>query len=234
MRKCQSTALMAGPTVWDRASTLKDYAASQQQDIHLLPIAIHSSPGDIAPSIDETMTIAPERPSMLVFTSGTVGPPKGVVHARRLLALPDTPPWPGTYLNCVSLWTVGAVRLIKHTLRARRIEIITTDPAVLWARLRQGDIAFLAAVPPVWQGMMEYFKKEVDPLPTAQRDKYLCGLRRVRTAMVTGGTLIPSRLRFWRDLGKALKLCYGATELGKVCLITGDDSDPDRNVSSSV
>ncbi|KAJ5408557.1 NRPS-like protein biosynthetic cluster [Penicillium cosmopolitanum] len=229
MKQCQSVVLMAGPSVSDHASAIQQYALSQQQDIHVRSISIHSPQQLIRPSIEEAMIISPERPSMLVFTSGTVGPPKGVVHARRLLDLPYTPAKPGAYLNCISLWTVGAVRLIKHTLYARRIEIIRPDPGILWERLRKGGAAFLAAVIPVWQALMEYFQQNLDHLPAAQREEYLRGLRGLNTAMVTGGTLIRSRLRFWSDLGKPLKLCYGVTELGRICLVTRNEVSVDRN-----
>ncbi|KAJ5770375.1 NRPS-like protein biosynthetic cluster [Penicillium nucicola] len=229
MKQCQSVVMMAGSRVLDHATAIQQYAVSQQQTVHVRSISIDGPQQCIAASIDETIIIAPERPSMLIFTSGTVGPPKGVVHTRHLLALPYTPLRSGIYLNCISLWTVGAVRLIKQTLHARRIEIISPDPGVLWERLRKGGVVFLAAVIPVWQGLMDYFQQNLDHLPDAQREEYLCGLRGLRTAMLTGGTLPASRLRFWNDLGKPLKLCYGATELGKICLVTGNESSADRN-----
>ncbi|KAJ5834119.1 NRPS-like protein biosynthetic cluster [Penicillium robsamsonii] len=229
MKQCQSAVLMAGSSAFDHATAIQQYAVSQQQDIHVRSISINNPQQPILPLIEETMIVSVERPSILVFTSGTVGPPKGVVHGRRLLALPYTSAQAGIYLNCISLWTVGAVRLVKHTLYARRIEIIRPDPGVLWERLRKGGVAFLAAGIPLWQGLMEYFQQHLDHLPAAQREEYLCGLRGLNTAMVTGGTLFPSRLRFWRDLGRPLQLCYGATELGRICLITKNGLGVNRN-----
>lgn len=224
--------LMAGPSVFANATAIKQYGATQQQEIEIQPISTQSSLQTILLSIDESMVVPTERPSMIIFTSGTSGPPKGVVHTRRYLNVPYTPQVPGIFLNCVSLWTIGAIRLLKHTLSGCRIEIIQPDPSVLWERLRKGGVEFLAAVPPVWQRMMVYFQQHLDHLPAVQREEYLRGLRRLQTSLVNGGTLIPSGLRFWQDLGRPLELCYGATELGMICLMAGQGANAHRNVIS--
>ncbi|KAJ5835714.1 NRPS-like protein biosynthetic cluster [Penicillium robsamsonii] len=229
MNECQSTMLMAGSSAFSHAADIQRYAASQQQDIQIQSISIQTSLQAVQVTIDESMAISSERPSFISFTSGTSGVPKGVVFARRYLDLRYKPLGPGAFINCTSLWTIGAVRLIKQTLLARRIEIMPSDPSVLWERLRNGGAEFLAAVPPVWQNMMNHYQQHLGHLPAVQREEYLSGLRGLRTSRVNGGTLISSRLQFWKNLGKPLELCYSATELGMLCLVTGDGASAHRN-----
>ncbi|KAJ5513406.1 NRPS-like protein biosynthetic cluster [Penicillium fimorum] len=229
MNQCQSTMLMAGSSAFGHAADIQRYAASQQQDIQIQLISIQNPLQTVQASIDESMAISSERPSIISFTSGTSGVPKGVVFPRRYLHVAYKPPGPGVFINCTSLWTIGALRLIKHTLFARRIEIMPSDPSVLWERLRKGGTEFLTAAPSVWQNMMSYYQQHLGHLPAVQREEYLNGLHELGTSLVTGGTLISPRLQFWQDLGRPLELCYGATELGMICLRTGDRGSAHRN-----
>ena len=219
--------------MFKHSTDIQTYAASSNYAINVVPIATGSQHEVIA-SIDHDMIIHPDRPSMLLFTSGTSGPPKGVVHTRRLLDLEYRRPVNEAFLNGPSIWATSAFRVIRYTFYGRSVEIIPSDPKTLWERFRQGKVAYLAAVPPVWQGLMDYFQQTLNHLPLKQRDEYVRGIQDLRAAVVTGGTLHSSRIRFWRDIGKPITLCYGATELGRICLMTRRESDPGLSVSSCI
>jgi len=62
-----------------------------------LPVVVVGLDGWNAPALAEMATPPPEAPALIVYTSGTTGPPKGAVLPRRAIASTSTrSPTPGT------------------------------------------------------------------------------------------------------------------------------------------
>ncbi|KAJ6001526.1 NRPS-like protein biosynthetic cluster [Penicillium canescens] len=104
---------------------------------------------------------------------------------------------------------------------------VPADPEIMWERLRQGGITFMSNPPMMWGRLRDYFLQNLDQRPSSERDQYLRGMQNLRAAGVSGSALPEPLGRFWREMGRPLAICYGATELGRICLRTSFDTDPD-------
>jgi malonyl-CoA/methylmalonyl-CoA synthetase len=230
MRMCRSTTLLMGSTTSDRGSKIRAHAATEGYFVDALPICTKSNQ-PVEAVVRKTWNIEPSSPAMIVFTSGTSGPPKAVVHARRLFYVEYEPNMEGVSLLSGSpQWVGGSLRIILHTLTGYCMHIVPADPEIMWERLRQGRITFMSNPPMMWGGLRDYFQQNLDQRPSSERDQYIRGMQNLRAANVSGSALPEPLGRFWRDMGRPLTICYGATELGRISLRTSIDSDPNLKV----
>ncbi|KAJ5907796.1 hypothetical protein N7495_000478 [Penicillium taxi] len=227
MRMCRSTTLLMGSITSERGSEIMAHSATEGYLVGALPICTKSNQ-PVESLIDDNWDIEPSSPGMIVFTSGTSGPPKAVVHGRRLFYVtyePDT--GRVSLLSGPPQWVGGSLRIILHTFYGYCMHIVPADPEIMWERLRQGGITFMANPPMMWGRLRDYFQQNLDQRPSSERDQYLRGMQNLRVANVSGSALPEPLGRFWRKMGRPLTISYGATELGRICLRTSKDSDPD-------
>ncbi|GFF36871.1 hypothetical protein IFM51744_03272 [Aspergillus udagawae] len=230
LRRCNSSAILAAPQCLKRATEIQQYVDSQQdrRKVGIVPISIKYSTVSIPQfEVDKGMTLAPTRPGLVMFTSGTTGPPKGVVHDRTIFYTR-----PGLTTDDVILshrpvhWISGALPLIVGFMKGSRVEITEPDVKVIWERLRKGGVTRLTCGPPIYTKLMKHFQEVLSVLSPEERDEYVRGARGLRVAGVIGQVCAPSMLRFWREvIGKPLTIFYGSTEMASRALQGTADTD---------
>lgn len=196
---------------------------TNDQDIQSIAISAHA--GDTATNLlfttDHPTHFPSTRTALLLFTSGTMGPPKGVLHSRQFFNA-DVDPI-GTEAD-VLLFTraagyIGSIRLmVNMLLRGIRIELwpYLVDADMIWERLRQGGITGLHLLPTIWRKLMLVYRDKLSMLPPIEREEYCAGARQLREATAGGQVMLQEVKMFWQDMlgGRCVTVIYGGTEMG--------------------
>ncbi|KAL3457028.1 hypothetical protein BJX64DRAFT_293538 [Aspergillus heterothallicus] len=193
---------------------------------HLLlstPLAPHSITisSDTVPNINA--------PALVIFTSGTTGPPKGAVQRRSYLTsaaedvidqyrLTES----DTVLHVLPVHhaTGIGITFLPFLLSGACVEFRagSFDPAWTWDRWRKGGITVFSGVPTIYMRMMREFEGRIASLPEMERAEYVAGARRLRVLLCGTSALPKPVCDFWRGIlgGKDILTRYGGTEFHAV------------------
>ncbi|GAB7358580.1 hypothetical protein MBLNU230_g2640t1 [Neophaeotheca triangularis] len=182
-------------------------------------------------------------PGVVIFTSGTSGPPKGSVM-RRSYVFADA-------LGVADFYGLGEGDVVLHCLPVHHatgvgimffpalvagavIEFRSGgfEAAWIWDRWRKGGVSVFSGVPTIWMRLKRYFEEEL-----ARRmdvGDYLKGARELRVGLCGTSALPEPIAAFWkRILRRPILLRYGATEFGAVFRARLDDQNvPHGSVGS--
>ena len=166
---------------------------------------------------------APERPAVMVYTSGTTGRPKGAVHTHgSVAAMVDAMlaawAWSADDRVILVLPLNHVHGLINVTLCALAAGACCEAPggfdAVhVWQRFASGEVTLFMAVPTIYARLGAAWEQADDDT----RREWSAGAAGLRL-MVCGSAALPvSTLERWREIsGQVLLERYGMTELGMV------------------
>ncbi|KXL42113.1 MAG: hypothetical protein FE78DRAFT_155119 [Acidomyces sp. 'richmondensis'] len=180
-------------------------------------------------------------PGVVIFTSGTTGPPKGSVMRRGYtfegaLAVADhyriTPDDVLLHLLPVHHATGLGIMFFPFLISGALIEFKSGgfSPEWTWERWRRGGLTFFSGVPTIYMRMKRYFEQTLSKKSNVQ--EYIVGARNLR-ACLCGTSALPKPIAdFWTEiLGRRILLRYGATEIGAVFRMNLDDPNvPDGSV----
>ncbi|KAF2486637.1 hypothetical protein BDY17DRAFT_308065 [Neohortaea acidophila] len=198
-------------------------------------------PGEIFISSDRYL---PESdPGVVIFTSGTSGPPKGAVMRRGFIH--------DTALAVADHYSYGPEDTLLHLLPVHHATGIGINyfPCLIsgcviefnsgsfsaewtWERWKRGGITIFSGVPTIYMRMMRYFEQKL--ASRSDVDEYIQGARNIK-ACLCGTSALPKPIAdFWaKILGKRITLRYGASEFGAVIKVRlGDENVPDGSVGT--
>ena len=165
--------------------------------------------------------LSDDNDAMIVYTSGTTGLPKGVVHTHRSLgaqcaAMVEAWAWTSAdRIVCVlPLHHVHGLVNVTFTSLSVGATLETPghfDALETWERLASGDITIFMAVPTIYSRLVRAWS-DADDATKARWSEQAASLR----LMVSGSAALPvSTLEQWREIsGHVLLERYGMTELG--------------------
>ena len=208
----QPEVVVAHPKLAPRIS-----AAAAERGLPVLQTPALLRPG----SEGELPDVAPERPALMLYTSGTTGRPKGVVltHVNLSAQVESlTLAWGWTRDDHILLHLPlhhvhGIVNILMSALwNGATCEILPRfNPVDVWERLARGEMTLYMAVPTVYKRLVEGWK-DADP---ATRRAWSEGASACRL-MVSGSAAlpVPTWRRWERITGHRLLERYGMTEIG--------------------
>jgi len=209
---CEPAALIGSDAEAERLRGIASRAG-----IELLTVPALSAQAAV-PALPE---VAPDRPALMVYTSGTTGAPKGVVTTHSMVQAQIT--------ALVQAWGWRADDRILHVLPLHHVHgmIVAMDTALwsgaccefsapfeadtVWERLASGDITVFMAVPTIYGRLIRAWGNASDEA-RARWSRPVAGLR----LMTSGSAALPvSTMERWQEItGHRLLERYGMTEIG--------------------
>jgi malonyl-CoA/methylmalonyl-CoA synthetase len=167
-----------------------------------------------------TPAIGPDRPALMLYTSGTTGKPKGVVTTHANLtaqthALVDAWGWSSddrTLLVLPLHHVHGLINVVASALWSGAVCEMAArfDAEATWTRLASGRITVFTAVPTIYYRLIDAWERA--PERQAARS---AGARKSRLMMSGSAALPVGILERWRTItGHTLLERYGMTEVG--------------------
>ncbi|KAJ0416344.1 hypothetical protein BJY00DRAFT_326370 [Aspergillus carlsbadensis] len=192
--------------------------------------SLHSTP---ISATDITMSSNPvpnmNAAALVIFTSGTTGPPKGAVQRRSYLtsAAEDVADQyriteADTVLHVLPVHhaTGIGITFLPFLLSGACIEFRSGsfDPAWTWERWKRGGITVFSGVPTIYMRMMRYFETDVAGRPSVEQRAYIEGARKLRVLLCGTSALPKPVCDFWSGIldGRSILTRYGGTEFHAV------------------
>ena len=246
--KSRAAAILCSSDAMKLGTSIEQLVKAQNSSSHLTAIDVSPSlhnpplyPTDI--KVSSHLYLSDNAPGVVIFTSGTTGPPKGAVMRRGFIF--------DTALAVADHYNLGPSDTMLHILPVHHATGIGINffPCLIsgcviefksgsfsaewvWERWRRGGVTVFSGVPTIYMRMMRFFEQTL----SARRDvdEYVQGARKIK-ACLCGTSALPKPIAdFWAEiLGKKILLRYGGTEFGAVFKVRmGDENVPDGSVGT--
>ncbi|KAK6365505.1 putative NRPS-like protein biosynthetic cluster [Exophiala oligosperma] len=206
---------------------------SQYQSIEVTPHIMRPclDPDKFIISSDPYLDL--NKSGLVIFTSGTTGPPKGAVKRRGFLI--------DVALSFGDQHGIQQGDVVLHMLPVHHATGITVtllpflwfggqiefrsgsfDVPWTWERIRKGGLTYFSGVPTIYMRMMAYYEQRLAKLPQDQLKSYVSGVNEFR-AMLCGTSALPRPLQSkWTKLrnGRPILTRYGGTEFANGFTVT--------------
>lgn len=233
VNRAKSVAIMVASSASELGSSLvQEIRSTTNKDFVAVPMRAYEDGQYIDPKsivVSSNRYVDLNAPGIVIFTSGTTGPPKGAVLRKAAitdaailmaqqvgLTVEDT----GLHLLPVHHATGIWVNFFMFIITGACIEFRSGsfDPAWTWNRFKRGGISLFSAVPTIYMRMMRYWQENIAKLSQKEREQYRYGVNHIRVCMC-GTSALPQPIdQFWTKLrdGKRIVQRYGASETGVV------------------
>ena len=233
VNKARSVAVLAATTALELGKDLeKTIQSSSNPEFVCLPINSFQRSPTISPKtilVSSNRYQDPNSAGIIIFTSGTSGPPKAAVLRRSSIsdgAMSFTEQInirDGDVLqhllpvhHATGIW----VSFFPFLLAGACIEFKpgNFDPKWCWERWRDGGITHFTGVPTIYMRMMRYYQEHLTKLPPNELVSFQKAAADVRV-MICGTSALPQPINdFWTKVrgGRKIVQRYGATETGVV------------------
>lgn len=199
---------------------------------------------DVKISVDHILDV--QAPGLIIFTSGTSGPPKAAVKKRSFLytnalAIAE---WYGISQDDVVLHllpvhhaTGVGVTFMPYILSGACIEFDARgfNAEAVWERWRRGGISVFSGVPTMYVRLMRHLEEIITQTRSASEIQQYVDASRSLRVMMSGSAALPRPLqKKWVNLlaGKRILERYGSTEFSSVFSSEpGDSNNPDVGAS---
>ncbi|KAJ5817120.1 hypothetical protein N7447_009353 [Penicillium robsamsonii] len=171
----------------------------------------------------------PNQAGLVIFTSGTTGPPKGVVQRRGQLL--ENAELVADHYRITDQDVVQHMLPVHHAtgigitqlpflVSGACVEFRSSsfDAAWTWERWRQGGLTVFSGVPTLYSRLKQHFEDVIALLPPQEQASYIQGARKLRI-LLCGTSALPGPVQqFWTELmgGRPVLTRYGATEIGSI------------------
>ena len=229
--KSQSVAVVTAASCQPLAHELRTAMDPLTPDFKCIPITPHLLRKPLPLSqmlVSSDAYLDLNKSGLVIFTSGTTGPPKGGVKRRGFFY--DVATMFGDQYDMREGDSVLHVLPVHHATGVTLtllpflhaggcIEFRSGgfDLAWTWERIRKADLDFFSGVPTIYMRLMAYFESEILKKKSKKEvDEYVRGARRVRN-MLCGTSALPRPLQEkWTKLrdGHPILTRYGGTEFG--------------------
>lgn len=240
--KSQQVAVLTSASIAALGHNILTQVSATGQQLTMVPILPNLPKLPSRSLLDICMSSDPplddRAPGLVIFTSGTTGRPKGVVHRRSYAH--------ETALAIGEGYDIDSNDVLLHLLPVHHTTGLGTsffpflcagaciefrgagsfDAAWVWERWLKGGLTVLSAVPTIFMRLKWHFERVIAKLPTEQQSPYVAAAQKFRAFMCGSSALQDNVQEFWTHMrqGTPILTRYGATEFPG-CLKVPADMD---------
>ncbi|KAL6245465.1 hypothetical protein RBB50_007464 [Rhinocladiella similis] len=230
--KARSVALLASTTTLSLAEAASREIQTSTPSFAFVPIRSMNQEPPVPLDeikISSNRFLNPNSAGVVIFTSGTSGPPKGAVLSRAAMIdgslsfaqqMSLDPSDTLLHLLPVHHATGIWVSFFPFILTGACIEFRSGsfDAEWTWKRWRRGGLTYFTGVPTIYMRMMRWYIETSSHIPAAELASYKAAAAALKTCLCGTSALPKPIADFWTTLrdGRPIVQRYGSTESGVV------------------